>query len=409
MLPRLAFLTPLLTAALAAQTSPSLIGASVSPAALALGSTRHDFLTCAPRTCATGLGLPAAAPAGGTAYDASARGVWHTDGVRLGLYDAATCAQLCAPISLTPYLASSLATGLACDESTNRLFVSDSSNAIHTFTLGCPPAYSGKCQVTGLPTGSVVAGLATSDLRQLLFYSVSSFSSASPSNTIHVARIGSGSPCAPFCSFAVDGCETQSLGPITGLAYDDHKRRLWATDGLACVAFSVDTTGCTAVPTGCCAPPVSDRLVGLCILPSQPTSLGPVCTGAPCPSCPSLVHATLGDPALGNASFALTLQNAPANAGAVLALGPGTCATPGLTIGIFCAPLLVPVPGLVTIGLATGGTTGCTGGLSLPLPIPADPSLFGIPLSSQFFVACIGGTGFGSAVTNCLSLSLIHI
>lgn len=408
---RLAVLS--LTTALAAQTAPVLIGCSLSVTApAAMSSTRQDFATCATRTCNTVFVAPTPAYAGGTAFDPTSGGVYHTDGLALGLFDPTTCGLKCPPVSLAVAGITGVGTGLAYNESTNSLFMSTSANILYTWRGGCPPTVLAKCALP-VPTGSVVGGLATSDLTRTIFYSSSVFSPAGPANVIYAAP--QSSPCTPTCMFRPTPCPGTAglaLGPITGLAYDDCRRTLWATDGSLVVGIAVSVTATTPpTPCGfqivsCCKIPPTEHYCGLCVMPSEPTPTGTNCTKAPCPACPTMVHDSVGDPTIGNPAFALRLVNAPAGAPAVLALNAGACTSPGIPISIFCGNLLVPLPGIITFGVGTGGTIGCTGGVTFPLPVPLNPWLCGRTLSSQFLLVCFATSGFGTGVSNCLSFTV---
>ncbi len=116
-----------------------------------------------------------------------------------------------------------------------------------------------------------------------------------------------------------------------------------------------------------------------------------------------MTHFTGGDPAIGNGSFTLNLLNAPARARVALWVNAGPCRPLGIRVSPFCGAVHVPIsPPPIIVNLGTGGTSGCTGTLQVPLPIPLDPALCGGTLSSQCFGLC-PQTPFGTFVSNCSS------
>ncbi|MCC6672463.1 MAG: hypothetical protein IT458_15470 [Planctomycetes bacterium] len=390
----------------ASQTQPTLVGVTGTTPYL----FRQDMSSCQVRACPIQLG-PAALPAGGTAYDARIGAVWASNGPLTGAYRVTDCTVVCPPKPLpliTPVIV--VVTGLAVHEARQLLFAADTLNQIHVFDIrvACQPRHVSSCRVPNLPAGAQIGGLAVSDVQDLLFYSVSAASGAA-GNQVFVAPVAS--PCAPLCKFDLPACGTAPLGPVTGLAFDDCKTALWATDGGRTLGMLWSRTACSVQPFQCCPiiTTIQERLVGLCIVPSLATGTGRNCTDGACPACPSMSHETLGDAALGNASFALELRNAPANAQTVLVVGGGPCLAAGLPVPPFCGPLLVPlmpVAPIVVGPLATGGVGPCDGKASVNLPIPLNPAFCGVTLASQYFVVCRSAVGIGTGVTNCLSWTI---
>src|SRR5262249_45584916 len=160
----------------------------------------------------------------------------------------------------------------------------------------CPLVLSGTCNAPIGAAGQIIAGLASSDGQRLLYYSSSTFGAAAANNWIMVTR--QSSPCQPICRLQMPSCPGVVLGPITGLAYDECTNVLWATDGAneVGVTITIGATGCSIQQVACCKVPGTERYVGLCIQPSQATSLGTSCTSTPCAACPTMAHATIGDP-----------------------------------------------------------------------------------------------------------------
>ena len=203
-------------------------------------------------------------------------------------------------------------------------------------------------------------------------------------------------------------CPGVVLGAIRGLAFDDCRNLLSVTDGRNIAHYEFSSTPCALQIRACCTLPTGlpDLLVGLCREPSHPTSHGPSCTIPNCAPCATMQHETIGDPTLGNPSFALVLTNAPSGGLAAIAINVGACTAPGVPLPGFCSNLLVPLPGITVFSGPTGGAGGCTGGLILPLAIPAVSAFCGATLSSQGIVLCPTAAGTGTGVANCLSWTI---
>ena len=389
---------------LPAQTPVRLVGITDTTPLLVV----QDPATCNATRCPPGFAPALAHPAaGGTAHDSRSGSVWVSNGALLARFELdckASCPAVPAPSLIGP---NAFVTGLACNERQGILFMTQHPPAITTLKATCPVPQGTTCRPTYVPTGHVIGGAATSDLLDLLFVSTSDFSAAAgPSNMVYVSR--QGDPCNAFCRFEVKTCGTAAaIGPITGLAFDDCKRVLYATDGMRTAAMHFDLASCAVRPLQCCPNPAGERLIGLCLVPSKATSLGKSCNARPCPACPAMAHVTNGDPALGNVAFALQLQDAPANAQAIMLLNVGPCTAPGVLSPPLCAPLLVPPAGWAVVGpLGTGGVGGCTGSASIGLPIPLNASLCGWTLSSQYLVVCSSPVGVGFGTSNCLSWTI---
>jgi hypothetical protein len=386
-----------------AQTPVRLIGVATSTTAASPLNLRQDPATCATVTCPVAMPALAAAYAGGTAYDARRPAVWMTTGTTLVAFDPNTCAVLCPSVPMANLIGNRSATGLALYEFGNVLFISDSGNSISWFQATCPPTPLAICNAPVGAAGQIIGGLAFSDVQKRVYYSSSTFGAAAANNWIMVGP--QSNPCQTACRLQLPDCPGVVLGPITGLAYDDCKNLLWATDGAyeVAVTITIGAAGCNIQQVTCCKVPGAERYAGLCLQPSQSTSLGASCTSTPCAACPTMVHATVGDPALGNSSFALTLQNAPAGVPSVMLLSTGSCSAPGIAVPGWCGTVRVPLPIGVSFGSPTGGGVGCTGGVSFGLAVPFTPALCGIPLASQFFLICPLGTAVGTGVSNCLT------
>lgn len=382
-----------------AQTQPMVMGLTRTTPVLA----HLDMSNCAVQTCSASL-APAVLPyAGGTAHDGMTGVTWVSNGTTMAAVDPRNCNQSCAPFA-APVPAGTVLTALACYEPQRTLFVVDSGNGVLRLTLGsCTPSLQfQRCVVSGLLPNQIIGGMAASDTLDLVFYAASNWTGA-PNNTIYVgART---SPCSVPCRFAVPNCGTLTLGPITGLGFDDWRRVLWLTDGRQVMGLVYDRVTCTATQVvQCCAPAaLTEPLVGLCVDPSHATSLGTSCTNLLCAACTGMQHTTRGDPILNNNFFALKLDAAPAQQRAWLMINAGACQA-GLSLSPWCGPFRVPLANIILVGpLLLGGTSGCTGSAIISLPIPNNVGLSGIPLSSQFIVFCQNTAGFGTGVSNCLS------
>jgi len=111
-----------------------------------------------------------------------------------------------------------------------------------------------------------------------------------------------------------------------------------------------------------------------------------------------------GDPAIGNFGFALDLIGAPSGTFAFLRFNAGAC-LPGTNFGgVLCD--FVPFSNLASCSFVpTGGTTGCSGSASCPLPLPALGALCGITLSTRWFGIEIP-TITNNYVSNCLTWTI---
>ncbi len=390
----------LFTAAVAgAQTTPGVIGVT-STAPLVV---EQDPGTCATSTCSpTGLSPRLLPYEGGTAYDASAGGVWvATSGPEIAQYDPDTCATLCPP-TVPAGAAWGHVTGLATDERSGTLYLSDEMNRIYTLDAACPPAVTGGC-LAAVPVGHLIGGLAVDDVRRRLFYSTSDFTTfpgMPPLNTIWVSTLGD--YCSPFCSFSIPSCGPTSLGQITGLGFDACTSHLWVTDGTTTIGLLLPATGmpCSPTLTHCCSLGLgAEEFGGLCFKPSRATVFGTPCATGTCATCPTPMHLTFGDPTLGNPDFAVYVDGAPSGSAAYMMLNFGDC-TSGLPVPVFCGALHVPLSSPpITVGpFPVSGFPGGCGAEGVLLPIPLDLGMCGLPVCSQWLGLC----GTSSWMSNAL-------
>jgi hypothetical protein len=403
-----------LTLAALAGAALASLGAAQSPSRI-IGLTRNapflvsqDVTTCNVGICPVPL-APSSTIAGfvgGTAHDPRDRGTFVSNGLQYTKIDARStaCAPLCPVLPVPNTTPNNPVTGMAYNEVTNTLFITDASNIIRWYSVGggCQLTLINRC-IAPVSAVEILTGCATDDLNGLIFYSA--VVPGVMGGRVYVAP--QTNPCAVICAHPILQCGANPMTPLTGLAFDTCSRTLWATDGRMSVAHNFDSTTCTLFPQyQCCINTSGDPYVGLCILPSTEAAAGPSCQSAPCPTCPTMRHELGADPTIGNPAFSLDLVNPPGATAAWLVLNVGPCAGPGVLSPPLCAPILVPfAPPWLTAGpFGTGGAAGtCTGNVVLPFPIPNSPMFCGLTLSSQFIGLC-GGPG--TFVSNCLSWTI---
>jgi hypothetical protein len=399
----LPLLLPALAAFATAQTPAHLVGLTRFAPML-----RHvDHAPCAMLAqCAVPIPPPAAFPpfAGGTAWDPVRSGAWVSNGVLLAKVDD-NCTMQCPPAPIPTLAGNAFVTGMELVEGMNQLWLIDSLGVLHFYTNACPPVPLGTCN-TGLgPTaiGNVTTGLAVDELNGIVFIAHPMFPTGP--NRIVVSPLGA--PCNPVSQFILPTCTT-AFGAVTGLACDWGNQVLYATDGVGTVAMTYGWAPPNVLvgPVTCCGAGVAaDPMVGLAVRPGRATSVGSSCANGSCAPCPQ-VHTLRNDPCLGNAQFRLGLDQAPAGALAILAIGIGPCVVPGVALPPLCGPLhTTPLLGTVGPNL-TGGTGVCDGSTDFNVPLPVAPGLAGQVFSSQALTICLGGGVMGFGMSNCLSWRL---
>lgn len=385
---------------LAAQTSQGIIGVTQTLPVV----VSQDFPTCTPAQC-TPLGFPPQATpfSGGAAWDPITRGLWISDGLLIAKVDPRNgCAYQCPPMPMPNTGPGSEVTGLAFDEFTKTLWVTDAAGLIRWYAVsGCNLTLISRCLVPFSAAGEVLTGIASDDVNALLYYCTAL--PGAPGGILYVAK--QSAPCVPLCKLQVTRCGGNPLGPLMGAAYDACRDTPWVTDGRRSVRIAVNLAACSLNEVQCCVNPV-DAYIGLCVMPSTEANVGNPCTRPICPPCPTMRHVLNGDPVLGNPAFSWDLINAPANALTVLVLNVGACSPPGVPVPWLCGPILVPLapPPFISPVIATGGIAGCTGGASLPYAFPPNPAFCGLPVATQWIGICPGAAAFGSFVSNCISL-----
>lgn len=340
---------------------------------------------------------------GGTAFDATRKGVWITSGSVISLVDPLGCRTMCRPTKLA---IGGEATGLAMYEPKKVLLVPTTADVIYTVSATCPPRVLTRCNLRGvIPAGWKVGGIAVDDARGLVFFTASNFGVVgTPMNVLYVAPIGS--PCKPICKMQFRQCNNGVLRHVTGAAYDPCKRMLYVTDGFQTSEYSVaDPRRCQIRHVKCCPLKLvsGDSYIGLAVLPTLPRGVGKSCTQRPCTFCPTMRHELLGGlPTLANSSFSLDVVNAPRNALVYMFVGLGPCSSLGFPFGCGRIHVSLTAPGPIPLGpISTGAGAGCTGSAKFTVPIPPNPALCGRTYSSQGFVLCKSAVGLGHGLTNC--------
>jgi hypothetical protein len=125
--------------------------------------------------------------------------------------------------------------------------------------------------------------------------------------------------------------------------------------------------------------------------------VGSSCSEAVCTACPATTLAPIGDALAGNAGFGMSLQNGPANGIAAWFVGIGpTLPTP---LPALCGAVYMPFPWIdVGVALLPGAGT-CDGAASIPVPLPAGPSVVGTFVTAQsVFICPQGGLGLSHGI-----------
>jgi hypothetical protein len=284
-----------------------------------------------------------------------------------------------------------------------------------TYDLQQCPTPIAKC-VYKFPTSGglvrpVATGLAYDQIHDLLYIGIShrNLSTGGWEHTCFVSPANS--PCKPICKFPLMPASTRML---TGLAWDNCQRVLYATDGQITQPHGFSKKNhCTPKYGLPCKKQTSPTWHGLCLIPgAKNVRAGKPCTTAPCPSCPSMFASTYGgDPVLGNTSFGFNLSQAPSNGIAILMLRYGAL-TPGFPF--LCDRLYaMSGPMLALTAVPMSGTGSCGGYANVSWPIPSSPGmasiLCGAPISSQWLVFCssTSGSGFGG-LSNALQFTIVN-
>jgi hypothetical protein len=401
---RLALSLLLPAAAALAQTPANLIAYTLNGSAIFQGdhATCTQISLCATGQPSTGLFLWQ----GGIAYDSSRSEVWVSNGNLLGRYNGTTCGATFGPV-LCPRTPGFDVCGLDVHDALNQLWIIDNANVITRVTNNNSLTLVTTHLITGLAAGQTPTGISIDELRGLVFYSTTDFSSPTGNGFIYVAPISS--PGIPFQSWPVVDCITTTNGRITGLAVDAGNSVIYWTNGRGTFKVSYVYTASPGptvafTPGSCCImlAPLGDPFMDIAIKWGGATSSGAPCASGTCPSCP-MVHSLRNAPLLGT-TLQLGLDLAPVGVPAWCLINVGSCAGSAGTIPPLCGPVLVPTSAAVTLGfqITTGGGP-CTGTTTFLLPLPPNPALAGLPLASQCIALC---PPTGVTMSNCLSYVL---
>ena len=389
----------------AAQIAPHLVGVTRTTPIV----DARDHFACTPLPFCAPAGLPPAAPLpypGGTAWDPTRNGIFVSTGQLIAEVDENTCNYICPPVVAPTSSPNALVTGLEYCESLNQIWILDSFGVLTQCAIGCPPVPVASCN-TGLPllANASTGGLAVDEKNGFVFYGYSDWSTLTC--TVHIARVGL--PCQITQVVTPLTCATTfPLRGITGLAVDACRQTLFMTDGFQTVGWDYTVVGPNLAfgATSCCMLPPSlpgDQWIGLALRTGKELSVGTTCSVGTCAPC-AMQHVMRNSPNLGNGFFRLGIDNAPLGSLAMCGLGVGPCNPVGPTIAPFCGPILISLPTIATLGpVLTAPGVGCGGTATFPLPLPNNPLLCGLVLSSQALVFCPGG---GNSVSNCISFML---
>jgi hypothetical protein len=257
----------------------------------------------------------------------------------------------------------------------------------------CPPIPTkGGCTLP-LAANEIAAGLAYDESTDLLFYTLSRPAVIGWSTTLIVADASN--RCAPLCKIELRPCEL-NWGPVTGLAFDACRRRLWATDGRSTLWLDFgDARKCEYKSGTCCLKQFGSAWAGLDVIPVfHKEERGKSCLPKGCPFCPQMWAALSGGvPSLGNRDFGIDIAGGPTGRLAIPALGGGAC-TDGLSVPVLCGPFYPRLDALLLLPPATlTGLGTCDGAARLPLAVPTDRGLCGLVLCAQWLVLCDGQLG----------------
>lgn len=382
---------------------------------------RFQGVNCSPLNLGCSTNLPAAslAWAGGTAYDAGTGEFWVSEGNVLARVNPRGCGVSCGPYP-APTLGNAVVTGIEVLERTDELLVLDSAGTLNTLSLSgsCGnPQFISSC-ATGLhQVGQrVTSGLGADESRNLLFISYTNF--ATGDNSIAIVHLPT--TCTPFAIRPLPTCGTP-FGSVRGLTVDSCGHTLLVTDGVRLMSvhyfFDLTTMSMTFGTPECCPLLTTnlDPYVGLALRPSPGERVGQACSGGACHPCP-MNHQLLTGSVIGNSNLLFHLDGAQGNSWTWLGLGYGHCSNSGPVIYPLCGPLLLgggavtPAPLVAGPYPIAGGPTPCGGSATVVVDFPYDLAFCGTDWSSQFISLCfgpIGTTQFGTAMSNCLSWTVI--
>lgn len=348
--------------------------------------------------------------AGGTAYDPRHQSLWVSDGRALVEVGLTTCKILCTP---KPNIMQQGAvfSGLAVARKRGMLYHLESVpgylGILPWNNSSCPPVPTkGGCFMQ-IDKSATAGGLAYDEVRDLLYYTVSTPGVTGPTNMLYVASPTNA--CNPICKVNLPVCGTSTLmGMITGLAYDPCTKQLYATDGQATMRLSMlDPQKCSLKLIDCCTKQAGGGLYqGLAVLRGwSQQNVGSSCVTQGCPYCPSLQTAFFGgDPALGNPDFGIQMSNGPSGSLGTLAIGLGNCTT---GTPFLCGNLYLSLSSpILVLPMGTLQGNQCLATAQLKVPIPTNSNLCGIKVCLQSLAVC-GGGGLYHALSQGLQFTLL--
>ena len=373
------------------------VSSSLLPASGAIQTQDVDgSCKAAVRTCTNVLLNTTVPEAGGTAYDPRRGSVWVSDGNAMGEWALASCKNIC---SVKPSIMrkGAVVAGLAISNRRRMLFHLESMGSylgiLPWNNSKCPPVPTkGGCFLT-LGKSQSSGGLAYDEARDLFYFTISSRSSSGYANTLHVSRYGNA--CKSLAKFDLPSCpKTGALGMVSGIAFDSHKQRLHLTDGTKTMTLSVtDPLKGAFKLLSCC-----DKQTGGGIYKGPGGGAWLVrhqgwqqhASRRDARSARRLDIRTFGgDPAAGNQDFGVLVENGPSGSLGVLAVGLGAC-TKGFPF--LCGRLYFPpTPFILVVGKLTGSQ--CAATLRYPLPVPSDIAAVGNTVCMQWLVVCSGVSG----------------
>ncbi|MCA8970906.1 MAG: hypothetical protein KDC95_14015 [Planctomycetes bacterium] len=404
---RLAWLTTTLTSLAASLSTSTIAAQSVDVYGLSVETRTKDVsMTTATGCstpspmCSTGLKIMNAYE-GGISYSARRDAWWISDGVLLQ-ERGARCTLTCNTRASLALGTSSRVGGLSSSARLLHLYHVESiagSGAIVTYSLTttCPTPLQ-TCTFS-LPSRSHRTSALAYDDRRRSFYVAST---DGVSTTIQHFQA---STCNLLCSWQVPAtCGSFTIRGIRAMEYDECRDTLVMSDGAIVLESRLTHTpsGCPQVSSRVCCQIASSTLAyhGLDIQDGKATAVGTSCTSRPCATCPTMALQARGRPVVGNADFALALENAPAQSIAVMILSAGACNRVAFGCGGLFPQLANPT---LTIPVLTNGRSGCEGSARVPLPVPAAYSWCGQKLCTQFAIFC---PSVGIALTNGLLLEI---
>jgi hypothetical protein len=342
--------------------------------------------------------------AGGTAYDARHRSVWVSDGKVLAERYIRGCKSRCKPFKAIQINPKAYVSGLAISQKKPRLFQLSTTEyywEIVTYDLkGCPKPIA-KCfykfPTSGGMVRPVAGGLAYDEINDRLYVSIS-FRTATGAYA-NMAMVTTGStPCKPLCNIKI---MPSSSKLVTGLAWDNCKRALYATDGaITQPHYFTQSNYCQPKIGPACKKQTTPTWRGLALIPgARQFNRGKSCTKAPCQTCNTMWAGTTGgDPVFGNQNFGFRLSNAPTGGYGLFILRYGPLSPTGWPIA--CGNLYTTSGPFLAINFqALGGAGSCGGSGLVPFPLPSSPMLAKVlcdkPLSAQWLVFCKSVSSFG--------------